>query len=208
MDVFNDPIAESCSLSTTVAQLCLVRATGTMPHIKIVPYDSTWPQQYAEERHRLDRALAGIAVRIEHNGSTSVPGLVAKPIIDIQISVAALQPMAAYGEPLCQLGYVHIPHEDDAFCPFFRRTPSYHIHVVEAGGREELRTLAFRDYLRAHPEIAREYAALKESLAPSFSADDFASQQAYAEAKGAFIERIISVAQTEGYPFDVQSPVA
>jgi GrpB-like predicted nucleotidyltransferase (UPF0157 family) len=78
----------------------------------------------------------------------------------------------------------------------------------EAGGREERRTLAFRDYLRAHPEIAREYAALKETLAPLFSADDFASQQQYAEAKGAFIESIISVAQAEGYPFDVQSPVA
>jgi len=179
-----------------------------MPHIEIVPYDPTWPQRYAEERQRLDGALAGIAVRIEHNGSTSVPGLVAKPVIDIQISVAALQPMTAYGEPLCQLGYVHIPHEDDAFCPFFRHTPSYHIHVVEAGGREERRTLAFRDYLRDHPEIAREYGALKESLAPLFSADDFASQQAYAEAKGAFIERIISIAQNEGYPFDVQSPVA
>jgi len=179
-----------------------------MSRIEIVPYDSTWPQQYAEERQRLDHALAGIAVRIEHNGSTSVPGLVAKPVIDIQISVAALQPMTAYGEPLCQLGYVHIPHKDDTFCPFFLRAPSYHIHVVEAGGREERRTLAFRDYLRAHPEIAREYAALKESLAPLFSADDFTSQQQYAEAKGAFIESIISVAQAEGYPFDVQLPVA
>jgi GrpB-like predicted nucleotidyltransferase (UPF0157 family) len=175
-----------------------------MSHIEIVPYDATWPQQFAEERQRLDGALAGFAVRIEHNGSTSVPGLVAKPIIDIQISVAALQPMSAYGEPLRQLGYVHIPHEDDAFCPFFRRAPSCHIHVVEADGREERRTLAFRDYLRAHPEIAREYAALKESLAPLFSADGFASQQAYAEAKGAFIERITCLAQTEGYPFDVQ----
>ena len=179
-----------------------------MPHIEIVPYDPIWPRRYAEERQRLDGALAGIAVRIEHNGSTSVPGLVAKPVIDIQISVAALQPMTAYEEPLCQLGYVHIPHEDDTFCPFFRRAPSYHIHVVKAGGREERRTLAFRDYLRAHAEIAREYAALKESLAPLFSVDDFASQQAYAEAKGVFIERIISIAQTEGYPFAVQSPVA
>src|SRR5262249_6388014 len=88
--VFNGPIAGPNSLSTMVARLCLVRATGTMPRIEIVPYDSTWPQQYAEERQRLDSALAGIAVRIEHNGSTSVPGLAAKPVIDIQISVAAL----------------------------------------------------------------------------------------------------------------------
>src|SRR5262249_21294499 len=133
--------------------------------IEIVPYDSSWPIEFARERDRIRAALGTIALRIDHNGSTAVPGLSAKPIIDIQISVAALQPMGAYERPLAALGYVHVPHDDDAWCPFFHRPAgwphTHHVHVVVAGGGEERRTLAFRDYLRAHPEAAREYEALK-----------------------------------------------
>jgi len=86
--------------------------------LHIVPYDPTWPASFEAEAVRIREALGPIAVRIDHHGSTSVPGLAAKPIIDIQISVESLRPMDAYREPLRTLGYVHVPHADDSFGPF------------------------------------------------------------------------------------------
>jgi len=122
--------------------------------IEIVPYDSGWTLQFEAEAARIRAALGATALRIDHNGSTSIPGMRAKPVIDIQISVAKLQPLATFGDPLETIGYHHVPHPDDAFCPFFHRPAdwphTHHVHVVEHGGIEERRTLAFRDYLRDH----------------------------------------------------------
>jgi GrpB-like predicted nucleotidyltransferase (UPF0157 family) len=135
--------------------------------------------------------------------------LAAKPVIDIQISVRTLTPIDAYRAPLERVGYVHVPHADDAFCPFFHRPATWphthHVHVVEAGGTEEARTLAFRDYLRDHADARLAYAALKSRLAPQFSAETFGARQAYADAKGEFIEDIIATALAEGYPCDTLS---
>ena len=89
--------------------------------IEIVPYDSSWPAAFETEAARLRSALWGVALRIEHHGSTAIPGLSAKPIIDIQVSVATLQPAATYRDGLQAQGYVHVPHADDARCPFFHR---------------------------------------------------------------------------------------
>jgi GrpB-like predicted nucleotidyltransferase (UPF0157 family) len=176
----------------------------TREHLEIVAYDSTWPRAFSAERNRLAAALGLVALRIDHNGSTSVPGLAAKPIIDIQISVARLHPIDSYDAQLARLGYTHVPHPDDAFCPFFHRPATWphthHVHVVQAGGDEERRTLAFRDYVREHADAAREYARLKLDLAPGYEATDFESRQAYAEAKTAFIAEIVERALSEGYP--------
>jgi len=129
--------------------------------LEVVPYDPGWPAAFEAEAVRLRAALGPLALRIDHNGSTSIPGLAAKPIIDIQVSVAALQPLAAHRERLETAGYVHVPHPDDSFCPFFHRPlewpHSHHVHLVQAGGVEERRTLAFRDYLRDHNAAAGEY---------------------------------------------------
>jgi GrpB-like predicted nucleotidyltransferase (UPF0157 family) len=167
--------------------------------IDVVPYDPAWPEEFARERDRIRNALGDVAVRIEHNGSTAVPGLSAKPVIDIQISVAALHPMDLYERPLAALGYTHVPHEDDAWCPFFHRPAdwphTHHVHVVAAGDDEERRTLAFRDYLRAHPDAAREYEALKRRLADRFNVSTFDSQQAYADGKTEFVGRILAQAR-------------
>ena len=171
--------------------------------IEIVTYNPAWPRLYAQELERLRSALGHIAARIEHNGSTSIPGLAAKPVIDIQVSVLALAPIEPYRLPLEQLGYTHVPHADDAFCPFFHRPSgwphTHHLHVVVAGGDEESRTLAFRDYLRDHRDALDEYASLKRILAMRFSDEDPASQERYACAKSAFIEDIIARARAEGY---------
>jgi GrpB-like predicted nucleotidyltransferase (UPF0157 family) len=173
-----------------------MKKTGVL---EIRPYDPSWATEFERERARLQEVLGAIAVRIDHHGSTSVPGLAAKPVIDIQISVHRLQPLSAYAVPLEAAGYVHLVHPDDSFAPFFYRPGTWphthHVHVVEAGGEEERKTLAFRDYLREHPEIARKYEALKRELASKF--DD---HQAYAEAKGEFITAVTRRAIAEGYP--------
>ena len=174
------------------------------PTLEIVPYDPGWPGAFAAEQARISDALGPLALRIDHHGSTSVPGLAAKPIIDIQVSVARLEPMDTYRVPLERLGYVHVPHPDDAFAPFFHRPAAWpythHVHVVTAGGAEERATLAFRDYLREHPDVARAYESLKRQLAPRYSAADFTSRQAYADAKTEFVSRVTDQALAEGYP--------
>jgi GrpB-like predicted nucleotidyltransferase (UPF0157 family) len=163
--------------------------------LQLSPYDPRWPIDFGIERDRIARALGPIARRIDHHGSTAVPGLDAKPIIDIQVSIERLQPMEPYAAPLAALGYVHVPSADDAVCPFFHRPGAWphthHVHVVEAGGEEETRTLAFRDFLRAHHEVAQEYLALKKRLAGTADAADPASREAYAKAKTAFVEGVV-----------------
>lgn len=172
--------------------------------LEVVPYDPTWPTMFEVEAHRIRTALGHLALRVDHHGSTSIPGLGAKPIIDIQVSVAVLQPLTAYGERLDAIGYVHVPHPDDSFCPFFHRPPqwphSHHLHVVERGGAEERRTLAFRDYLRDHPDMAREYEDLKGRLARQLAPTTPESREAYARAKTEFIERVDAMALGSGYP--------
>ena len=178
-----------------------------MNGIEVVPYDPGWPDAFEQEALRLRTALGTLALRVDHNGSTSIPGLAAKPVIDIQVSVASLQPLAEYGDRLESIGYVHVPHEDDSFCPFFhrpRRWPhSHHVHVVESGGLEERRTLAFRDYLRDHVEAAREYERLKLSLTEELGTNSPESREAYARSKTTFIEKIVADALKDGYPRDL-----
>ena len=172
--------------------------------LEIVPYDPLWPAAFAAEAIRLRAALGSLALRIDHNGSTAVSGLSAKPIIDIQVSVASLKPIATYEARLRAIGYVHVPDPDDSFCPFFHRPlqwpHTHHVHLVESGGAEERRTLAFRDYLREYPEAARVYETLKRELAAKIAPTDSESREAYALAKTDFIERIVAEALREGYP--------
>lgn len=164
--------------------------------ITIQPYNPDWERAFEAERGRLQRALGPIALRIEHHGSTAVPGLAAKPVIDIQVSVARLEPMDAYSAPLRECGYVHVPHPDDGRCPFFHRPAAWphthHVHVVRANSDEERQTLVFRDYLRAHAESAREYEAVKLDLAARFGGADADSREAYAAAKSSFVESILA----------------
>lgn len=120
-----------------------------MSTLDIVRYDARWPLAFIEERDRIAVALGPLALRIEHHGSGSVVGLAAKPVINIQVSVATLHPLDRYSTPLAVLGYVHVPHQDDALCPYFHKPktlpPTRHLHLVVAGGDNELKTLAFRD---------------------------------------------------------------
>jgi GrpB-like predicted nucleotidyltransferase (UPF0157 family) len=141
--------------------------------ITLSRYDPAWPGSFETEAKRIGRALGSAAVRIDHVGSTAVPGLAAKPVIDIQVSVRVLHPLEPHLSPLVALGYTHVPHPDDATYPFLHRPSqwphSHHIHLCNAGGHEERRHLAFRDFLREHPEDAAAYADEKRRLALGFS---------------------------------------
>lgn len=168
--------------------------------IEVVPYDPGWPAAFEKERSRLLSVLGPLALAIEHHGSTAVPGLAAKPIVDIQVSVRTLDPLKPFIPALASLGYVHVPHADDERCPFFHRPAAWphthHVHLVTSGSEEERRTLAFRDYLRAHPETATEYAALKRQLAAQHDGATFASRERYAAAKSDFVERVLAVTRS------------
>src|SRR5439155_26612575 len=133
--------------------------------LQLASYDPQWVRGFEMERDRIAGALGPLARRIDHHGSTAVPGLAAKPVLDIQISVAPLHPIEPYVRALAPLGYVHVPDPDDAVCPFLHRPGewphTHHVHLVAAGGGEERRTLAFRDFLRGHADARREYEQLK-----------------------------------------------
>ena len=135
--------------------------------IRVVPYDARWPQLFAQQAHALRHSLGAVALRIDHIGSTAVPGLAAKPVIDIQISVAAFEPLDDYRAPLEQLGYVFRADNPDRTKRYFRESPGQrrtHVHVRRAGSFSEQFALLFRDFLRLRPDAARQYADLKVAL--------------------------------------------
>jgi GrpB-like predicted nucleotidyltransferase (UPF0157 family) len=145
-----------------------------MEEVVIIPYDPEWPNLFAYLGGALRAGLGDIALRIDHIGSTSVPGLDAKPIIDVQISVAALEPLSAYRGQLESLGYVFRADNTELTKRYFREPPGSrrtHIHVRRAGSFSEQFALLFRDYLRAHAEDARCYAKVKYRLAEAYRHD-------------------------------------
>jgi GrpB-like predicted nucleotidyltransferase (UPF0157 family) len=122
----------------------------------------------------LRAALGAVARRIDHVGSTAVPGLAAKPVVDIQVSVESLEPMSPYLLALESLGYVWRPDNPDRTRRFFREPPGQprtHLHVQRAGSFGEQAALLFRDYLRAHPPAGERYVALKRELAMQYRND-------------------------------------
>jgi len=166
-------------------------ANAAKEPIVLVAYDSAWPAQFDAERERL-RGILGHATPIEHIGSTSVPGLVAKPILDIVIGVSALPEIEAKIPDLEERGYEYVA-KFEAELPerrYFRKhdgtRTTVHVHAVVTGGDFWKRHMAFRDHLRAHPAIAQEYAQLKLGLARKHAHD----RDAYTDAKSPFIRRV------------------
>jgi GrpB-like predicted nucleotidyltransferase (UPF0157 family) len=150
--------------------------------IHVVAHDPAWPAMFDAERDRLAAALAAVAVRIEHVGSTAVPGLAAKPWIDIQVEVTDLAQPDCFHQPLLALGYTHHPDLDDH--EFYDMRP-YHVHVCQAGGEWARRHVAFRDLLRSDPAARAEYQAEKIRLAQQL--DDV---HAYTDAKTPIIRSL------------------
>lgn len=159
--------------------------------VTIEPYNLNWPTLFSELGTRLRRALGSVALRIDHIGSTSIPGLAAKPIIDIQISVQSFDPLRLYSVPLEELGFVFHDKNPELTKRYFREHPGEretHIHVRRAGSFSEQFPLLFRDFLRTHLESAAEYASLKMRLAEQFQDD----RLGYTNAKSDFIWQVIA----------------
>lgn len=153
--------------------------------IRVEAYDAQWPMLFVEHSRAMRAALGEVALRIDHIGSTAVPGLAAKPIIDIQVSVAAFEPLDAFRGPLERLGYIFRADNQERTKRYFRERPGSrrtHIHVRRAGSFSEQLALLFRDFLRAHPEWAQRYAELKLALAEQHTDD----RHRYTEAKRPF----------------------
>src|SRR5712692_10764712 len=157
--------------------------------VEVVDYNPAWPAQFREEEKAIKRVLDRQVMALEHGGSTSVPGLAAKPIIDMWAALRSplrqedVKAMAAIGYDY--LGESALPDQDF----FVKSEPRiYPLHCYPAGHPAWDRHLAFRDWLRAHPDGAAAYASLKRELAARFPADALA----YTEAKSDFIESALS----------------
>jgi GrpB-like predicted nucleotidyltransferase (UPF0157 family) len=158
--------------------------------IEIAPYDPTWPTLFAAQAAGLRAALGPVAEHIDHGGSTSVPSLAAKPVIDAQISVLSFEPLDAFRLPLERLGYVYRAEHLDLAKRYFREAPGQrrtHQRGGRAGSFGEQLNLLFRDYLRTHADEAAANAVLKRELAARFRDDRIA----YTEAKSPFIWQVL-----------------
>jgi len=161
-------------------------ALSANDRITIVPYDPSWSALFRQAASLMRNALGPVAIRIDHIGSTAIPGIAAKPIIDIQLSVASFDPLSAFRDPLEGLGYIYRSDNPDRMKRYFRESPGArrtHVHVRLHGSWSEQFALLFRDYLRIHREAGERYAALKVDLARQFPQD----REAYTNAKGPFI---------------------
>lgn len=157
------------------------------PAIRIVAYDATWPRLFSSEAAKIQGALGDVAIDLHHVGSTAVPGLRSKPIVDILVTVGDIAALSTYRIPLERIGYAFthdVEYPDFHFFGRPRQRPRrYHVHVCEAGSVHERRHLAVRDYLAAHPEEARQYGSIKAEAAASFPGDRIA----YMDAKGPWV---------------------
>jgi GrpB-like predicted nucleotidyltransferase (UPF0157 family) len=156
--------------------------------VRLVPHTARWAALYREEAAHLRAALDGVLIDIQHFGSTSIPGIRAKPILDILVGVRSRDDVLERRPQLQALGYGYVP---GAGVPghhvFGKGEPRTHLlHVVEHAGRGWTENLWFRDRLRADPALAAEYDALKLRLAQAHPGD----RARYTDEKGAFIQRI------------------
>ena len=170
----------------------VIGASSNAPYAVVAP-DPMSCAVFEATRSRIADALGATALRIDHVGSTSIPGLAAKPIIDVQISVADITAegrfvpaLAAMGWPLRGREADHRYFRDPAGVP--RRT---HVHVCTAGSRWERVHLLFRDYLRTHRDRAREYGEFKTALVERYPHQ----RLSYTEAKGPFIDETLALAE-------------
>lgn len=160
--------------------------------IEIVDYDPGWPLEFAREQQLIAAALAPWLVGSpEHIGSTAVPGLAAKPVIDIMAPVRSLESSARCVEAAGRIGYVYFPYKADVMHWFCKPSPAYrthHLHVVPVNSRLWRERLGFRDALRTNEALRAEYLALKRRLAAEHRFD----REAYTEGKASFIQRVLS----------------
>lgn len=155
----------------------------------LTSHDPSWKERFSSESSKLLQALGPNVIAIHHIGSTSIPDVVAKPVIDVLGEVRKIDQVDENTSQMCDLHYDSMGEHGIVGRRYFRRSntdecPAFHVHVFEANSEHVTRHLAFRDYLLAHPGIAREYSELKVKLSNSGSV----SKSDYQSAKAPFVE--------------------
>lgn len=162
--------------------------------VKLVPYEPIWTELFEAEKDTLLNAIGDYVSDIEHIGSTSVPGLKAKPIIDMIAAVKDLSIYTQLIEPLAKLGYEFMPEREFDDRVFFPKGPrenrTHHLSLVVKNSEGWTEPIAFRDYLRCHPIERKKYQALKEKLAEQYPND----RALYTQSKDTFIKEILAKA--------------
>jgi GrpB-like predicted nucleotidyltransferase (UPF0157 family) len=165
--------------------------------VRVVPYSAAWPALYAAEIARMGQVLsaAGVSLNLEHTGSTAVPGLAAKPIIDITAGLHSEDDRSRAIAAIQAAGYVHRVERDIPGHDFLRRGDprQYHVHLTNVDSDFWRDHLTFRDWLRSHPDAAAEYMAIKQGLAQRYPAD----REAYIQGKTAFVEETLRTARQQ-----------
>ncbi|MDP9205214.1 MAG: GrpB family protein [Gemmatimonadota bacterium] len=161
--------------------------------VRVVSYDPAWPELFEIESERLQGVFADarLSLVLEHTGSTAVPGLAAKPILDILAGYPKGAKIDTYVEALVAAGYVHRGEQEIPGREFFRRgnPRAYHVHLVEIGSPFWQDHLVFRDRLRADSSLRDAYADLKRDLAWRYATD----REAYITAKGPFVQQVLAL---------------
>lgn len=160
--------------------------------VQLAPYAEQWAQLFAVEQAHIRAALNELVLDIQHVGSTAVPGLCAKPILDIAVAVRSLADVAACVAPLAQLGYAYLGDKPSTSGHFFAKgddsNRTHYLHFVAHDNPQWTDFLRFRDRLRADPAARDEYARLKQRLAARYAAD----RASYTQQKEAFVRRILA----------------
>jgi GrpB-like predicted nucleotidyltransferase (UPF0157 family) len=169
--------------------------SGPSDLVELVDHDPSWTERFEQERDRLVPVFDGSVVAVEHIGSTSVPGLCAKPIVDIAVGLLKLELTDEQIAAMEELGYEYLGEFGLPGRLYFRKGDprTHHVHVVEHGGMHWERQLVFRDALRTDPEERRHYDAFKRRLAAEGH-----SREAYAELKTPFIRAVEARARARG----------
>jgi GrpB-like predicted nucleotidyltransferase (UPF0157 family) len=166
--------------------------------VELVPYSSAWAALFEDERARLQQALGADALDIQHIGSTAVPGLAAKPILDLGVVVTDETVVSACIPRLAALGYRYRGYRGASQGHFFDLGPedqlTHYLHMLRSGEPGWRNYLLFRDHLRAHPAAREAYLQLKQQLATDYAAD----RASYSAAKSTFVQQILATARRSG----------
>lgn len=169
------------------------------PIVNLSDYNLNWEKEFEYEKKRIVDVIGDKVVGIEHIGSTSIKGLEAKPIIDIILGVQDLDEVSNFVMPLSEIEYEYVYKPEFKHRRFFRKglwgQGTCHLHICEINSSEWIEKLLFRDYLRLHSHVAKEYASLKKELASKYKFD----RPTYTKKKEPFIKTIIEIAMKEMY---------
>jgi GrpB-like predicted nucleotidyltransferase (UPF0157 family) len=158
-----------------------------MRKVEVVPFNENWFVMFEEEERKINNVFGNEIVAIYHIGSTSIPGMYAKPIIDILVEVKDIESVDNYNEQMSALGYRALGEHGISGRRFFRKGEverTHHVHVFETGSEHITRHLAFKEYMIAHPKEAKAYSELKQKLSKQFPTDI----ESYIEGKDPFIK--------------------